>query len=807
MAEKQKGAHGTGALLDQGRKALAAGRYPEAGEYFEAAVRQTPKSQEGWLGLGEVALAIGQQDTALDFCEEALRLQPDKLKHLERLGTLFRRAGKPEKGIALLKEARKKAPKDLGLMEALSGAYAAAGDWYRAREVLRKLTRMSRASAGHYCLLGLAEQAVGELDDAILHLKKAVAMDARHVDAWLSLCVLLRDKNREKEAEECLPVLLRLDPKNATVLRLAGEFAMSHNNHLEAAKFFREAISLTADSAALYAGLCLALVNAGRAAEALDAMQEGVKVGVPEALILEYTGYLFTRRHQTDLAEENLKMCLERDPDNINAMNILSVVYSKQGKSSEAKELAEKILQRDPKHIAALINLGGWYIDQARADEALDSYRRALELDPHSRSAYNGSLWVVLHSSDKTARDVLEVGEMFERCCCRDLRREDDFADRDRDSERRLKIGWVSADMFQHPVAAFVVPFLGELDRRQVEVFMYHNTRKEDHITGMAKARTDHWREVLGLGDDALATLIRDDEIDILIDLSGNTEGHRLLALARKPAPIQVTWLGYPGTSGMSAMDYIFVPPDSVLERGEWCSETPWALPDCYGVRTGIPDVAIAPGLPSERLGRPFTFACLNNFRKVSKKAIELWSRILREVPEARLILIGLPGNDAAFKSYVEAQFAVYDIAPERLDIRGMVGLKAYFENYNEADLCLDPFPFNGGTTGYDSIWMGVPFVTWPGDMLVSRMGRAILINVGLSELVAESEEEYVRLAVELAHDHERLKTLRAGLRERMLKSPLMDAPRMARGLEGAFRAMWRRWCEMQRKGFPDKRE
>lgn len=246
----------------------------------------------------------------------------------------------------------------------------------------------------------------------------------------------------------------------------------------------------------------------------------------------------------------------------------------------------------------------------------------------------------------------------------------------------------------------------------------------------------------------------------------------------------------------MSAMDYIIVPPDPVLEAGAWCTETPWPLRDCYGVRTGIPDAPVQPGLPCERLEKPFTFACLNNFRKVSQGAIALWSRILQRVPESRLILVARGGRDSTLIRYIQEQFGRHGVAPERLDIRGVTPQREYFDTYNEVDLCLDPFPFNGGTTGYDSLWMGVPFITWPGEMLVARMGKAILDNVDLSELVVDSVGAYEDLAVALAQDLTRLKEMRWQLRERIQASPLMDAPRLARGLEAAFRGMWLRWCD-----------
>jgi pentatricopeptide repeat protein len=512
---------------------------------------------------------------------------------------------------------------------------------------------------------------------------------------------------------------------------------------------------------------------------------------------------MFATSGKSKLARENLEMAVERQPDNLSAWNILISVYGKLGESEKARQAAETILAKDPDHVNALINLASWHSDQARNEEALALLNKALALDPNRPMAYTNSLWVMVHSSEIQASEVLELARSFDQNLCRKLKRQDDFKDRNRDERRRLRIGWLSSDMNQHPVALFIVPFLRFLDRRQVETIVYFNSRQVDHITEIAKAGADRWRDVVVLGDDALADLIRADEIDILVDLNGNTEGSRQMAVARKPAPVQAGWLGFPGTSGMSVMDYILIPPDPVLEQGAWCSETPWPLPDCYGVRTGIPDVPIQPGLPSGRLQRPFTFACLNNFRKTSRKTIELWSRILNRVPDSRLILVAKGGKDSTLIRYVEGQFGQHGIAPERLAVRGYVPQKEYLDSYNEVDLGLDPFPFNGGTTSYDSIWMGVPFVTWPGDMLVSRMGKAILDNVGLSELVARDAEDYVELAVQLAGDRERLIALRANLRERMLASPLMDAPRMARNLEQAFRGMWKRWLETSSGGAP----
>lgn len=785
-------------LLARGQKQLASREYQAAGALFEEAVTISPDTHAAWFGLGEVALGIGQLDTAVQFFEQAVQLQPEQASYLQRLGELYGRIGLEKEGLEVLQAARRRAPKDLAVLCSLAGAYVKVGEWQQAKSVLRDVVARPGVQAGHFCLLGLACQQLGELDEAMVQLRKATRLAPRYPDAWLSLGHLYLQKQQLEEADRCVKKLFDLVPQLPTTLNLAGELALRHGNFHEAAAFFRTAVARAPDSAEMTAKLGIALVQAGDAVEAVDVLEKAHQMGVSENWILENLGLLFTTRGQLAAARENLEMAVEREPGNLNAWNTLIVVYTKLGESGKARQAAETVLAQDPRHVNALLNLGSWYSDQARSDEALAMFRQALAVAPNNQIGYTNSLWAQVHSTETHAADVVATAQAFDRNLCLPLLPAVNFAARDRDPERRLRIGWLTSDMRNHPVAAFVVPFLGELDRTQLETVIYFNSQSSDSTTAMAHERADKWREVVALGDEALVKLIQSDEIDILVDLNGNTEGSRLLVVARKPAPIQVTWLGFPGTSGMTAMDYIFIPPDPVLEKGDWCTETPWPLPHCYGVRTMIPDVPIQPGLPCKRLERPFTFACLNNFRKVSQGAIRLWSRILQAVPDSRLILVARGGRDSSLIEYIHGQFGRYGIAPERLDIKGIMPTNGYFDAYNEADLCLDPFPFNGGTTGYDSIWMGVPFITWPGDMLVSRMGKPILDNVGLSELVVDSEDAYFELAVALANDHERLLRLRANLRQRMRASPLMDAPGMARDLENAFRGMWRKWCAQQ---------
>ncbi|MCL2020817.1 MAG: tetratricopeptide repeat protein [Betaproteobacteria bacterium] len=791
----------TGSLIDKGKKALAKKQYEEAGAVFENVVTKSPKAHEAWFGLGEVALAIGQADTAVSFLEEAVKLQPEKAKYLLKLGELYSQVGLGRESVKLLQAARRLKPRDAGILCSLAGAYVKLGNWQRAKDILREVVRLPDPLSAHFCLLGMACQQLGEPDEALIAFQHATAKAPRYPDAWLSLGHLYLDKQERYKLDACLKKLFELAPALPGVLALAGDYEWMRGNTREAASFYRQAAESAPDSASIQAKLAVTLVMCGEAIAAIDAMERAHELGVSEDWILEKLGVMFVSKYWTPMARENLEMAVERNPDNLSAWTTLLMVYVRMGESDKIQATADSILAKDPDNIYALMNLSTWYNDQGRHDEALDCLQRARDKAPKQRAIYTKMLWTMLSASSARASDILEVARAMDDNLLKAQRRANDFAERDRDPERKLRIGWLSSDMRSHPVSAFVQPFMEHFDRNRLANFIYYNFSEEDRISHSIKAQVEQWRVVNDIGDDALADLIDVDEIDILIDLNGYTDGSRAEVIAKKPAPIQVTWLGFPGTSGMSALDYILIPPDPILEKGEWCSETPWPLPDCYGVRSDISAAVIEPGLPYERRQAPFTFACFNHFRKASEETVALWSRILVRLPEARLILVAIGGKDNETIGYFSGKFEQHGVKPEQLEFRGYVAKQHYYESYNEVDLGLDPFPFNGGTTGYDSIWMGVPFVTWPGEHLSARMGKAILDNVGLSELVVTSADDYVNIAVALANDHERLKRLRANLRERMLESPLLDGPRMARSLEATFRGMWQQWCATKHIG------
>jgi predicted O-linked N-acetylglucosamine transferase (SPINDLY family) len=315
-----------------------------------------------------------------------------------------------------------------------------------------------------------------------------------------------------------------------------------------------------------------------------------------------------------------------------------------------------------------------------------------------------------------------------------------------------------------------------------------------DALTSQFQQYADRWRSILGLTDNEVATQIRDDGIDVLVDLTLHMADNRLLVFARKPAPVQVTFAGYPGSTGLTTMDYRLSDPhldppgidDSVY------SEKTIRLPDTFWCYDPL-DAGGIPVNPLPALDRNWvTFGCLNNFCKINDGVLNLWARVMHEVRDSRLLLLASHGSH---RQWTLNRLGKEGIDPERIEFIAFQPRRAYLQTYNRIDLGLDSFPYNGHTTSLDSIWMGVPVVTLVGQTVASRAGWSQLSNLGLRELAGQTPDQFVQIAVELANDLPRLQGLRATLRQRMERSPLMDAPRFARNIEVAFRQMWHEWC------------
>jgi predicted O-linked N-acetylglucosamine transferase (SPINDLY family) len=377
----------------------------------------------------------------------------------------------------------------------------------------------------------------------------------------------------------------------------------------------------------------------------------------------------------------------------------------------------------------------------------------------------------------------------------RPLPQADSYAN-ERNGERRLRVGYVSPDFRQHSVAYFLEPLLRSHDRNAIEVFCYAEVNWPDATTKRFQGLADHWVTTVGMSDEALVERIRRDRIDILVDLAGHTAKNRLPVFANKPAPVQVTWLGYPSTTGLAAIDYRLVDTvtDPEAEGGAFSCETLVRLPAgflCYGPPQDAPAPAARPHLSIDTL----TFGSFNNASKLSASTIEAWARLLVRLPAARLLLKGKPFACAVTRASFLERLLRSGVAKDRVELLGWLPDESHLALYDRIDIALDPFPYNGTTTTCEALWMGVPVVTLRGDRHAGRVGASLLTQIGLTDLIADSVEAYVETAAALADDPARLAELGQSLRPRMAASPLCDATAFARKIEAAYRTMWQRWC------------
>jgi protein O-GlcNAc transferase len=479
-------------------------------------------------------------------------------------------------------------------------------------------------------------------------------------------------------------------------------------------------------------------------------------------------------------------------PEYVTAINNAGCLLRTLGRSDQAEDMLRRGLEVDPRQAALHDNLGNVLKDAGALDEAIACYRRSLEIDPNN-PATHGNLAYSLSFGSAEAQPIREECVRWNARFAAPLVRCEADAARDLSPDRRLKVGYLSPDFREHCQALFTVPLLSHHDRAVLEVYCYSSAERPDPLTRRIAEYADGWRDVRALDDAQLCRAIRDDGIDILVDLTMHMAGGRPLVFARKPAPLQIAWLAYPGTTGMDAIDYRLSDPrldpdgyeQHYTERTLRLADSFW----CYDPLTEVPE---ANALPAAERGY-VTLGCLNNPCKLTEHTLRLWGRVMQALPDARLKLMAPPGRH---RVRLLARLGAHGVTADRVSFVEFRPRGEYLRTYHEIDFGLDTFPYNGHTTSLDALWMGVPTVTRVGATSVGRAGLSQLHHLDLLDLAAESDDAFIAAAAALAHDIPRLTALRAALRARMTRSPLMDAARFARNIECAYRRAWIAYCD-----------
>jgi predicted O-linked N-acetylglucosamine transferase (SPINDLY family) len=604
---------------------------------------------------------------------------------------------------------------------------------------------------------------LGRREEMTASLRRALEQDPTLAEAKFNLANELLHNDKPEEAAELYLALLSKDPKFAQAWNNLGSAHRALGQNDEATKCFCRALEVQGDFADARFNLGNLHMDEGRWSEAIAELRRAIAV----------------------------------KPDFVEAYNNLAALLGERGMVAESIEAAQKAVALRPKYGKAYNNLANALKKAGLFGEAFGPMEKAVNLLPDDAVARGVYIHALLYRPGVSAEEILREERRWNELHAMPLAGSILPHANDRNPHRRLRIGYVSADFCDHIAGLNLLPLLRQHDQQAFEIFCYSNTRKSDPTTELFKPSAKAWREIARLNDESAARIVRDDRIDILMDLSLHTAGNRLQLFARKPAPEQATFIGYPGSTGLSAIDYRLTDPhlDPVGQTDQFYSEESIRLENsfwCYDpVAMQVLDYPVDP-LPSLSSGT-VTFGSLNNLGKINDSVLELWAKVLRAVPKARLIVAQVT---PWARPWILQKLQKQGVDLARVECVPRLKRADYFKCFGRVDLCLDTFPYNGHTTSLDSFWMGVPCVTLIGSTVVGRAGYSQLCNLGLKELAASTPEEYVRIASELAGDLPRLAEIRRGLRERMRNSPLCDAAGFARSVEKAYRQMWRRWCE-----------
>jgi predicted O-linked N-acetylglucosamine transferase (SPINDLY family) len=683
-------------------------------------------------------------------------------------------------------------PRDAVAHARLGVAYQQAGRFEEAVASQRRALELDPGLGWLHAVHAAALRALGRDGEALASYRRALEAGDAGIELYDGLCAVLLRLGQAGEAAAQARRAAALWPQRIEFAfhEAAAEHALQHYPEVE--QSLRRALVLAPGHAAALADLAGTLYRLRRFDEAVAAYREAI--ALDPARVENHLGLAqaLGETGQTDAAIAACRQALELAPGHARALRDLGTWLHRSGRVDAALECFHQSRAADPDDPATHASIAFSQLDKGRWEEALHSYRQALELEPGSAEAFSRYLLCLSHCCNDGAALFAEhrrFGERWEA----PLRALPPQHANGRDPHRRLRVGFVSADLYNHAVASFIEPVLEHLaGSEQVSLHVYYNNVVEDHVSARLRGYVDGWREVAALTDDELERQVRADGIDILFDLSGHAPRNRLPLFARKPAPVQVSWIGYAGTTGLAAMDY-YLADRFFLPEGRFddqFTEQIVRLPLCAPFRPepDAPPVGPLPALANGHL----TFGSFHRPGKLNRQVIALWSRLLHAVPDAKLLLGGLtPGSETVLLEW----FAEQGIDSARLLLRERTGMADYLAQYHRVDICLSPFPYSGTTTMGDALWMGVPTLATTGATAPGQGSVPLLAHLGLDAFVAPGDDAFVELGVLLSHNLAHLADLRAGMRERFMHSLLGHPHVAAAGVERALRLMWQRWC------------
>jgi predicted O-linked N-acetylglucosamine transferase (SPINDLY family) len=778
-----------------------AGRLDQAEAMYRSVLECQPDCADALHLLGVVASQRGAFDQAIELIVRALALNPGAAHYQMNLGEAYRRRGLLADAAGRYRAVLDVHPDMAAAHYGLGRLAATRGDAQRAASHYRAAIERDPTLPEPHVALGELAFAAYDYGAAATHYR--AAFDRRPDDAGLAfrLGVALRASAAWPDAERAFAAALALNPELAEAHGNLADLLYRRDDCVAAAEHYRRALELAPDLAGLHNNYAILLAADGRYPAAIEHLESAVAIAPDYRDAWVNLGETLAACDRLDQARTTLEALLRRAPDHAAAHAALGGVRYRQARPAAAAAAYRRAVRLDPGDARAYDGLGTALAAIGRVDEALSALRQAVALAPDDSGIHSNLAFCTLYDATATADEIVAVhrawGARHGAVRAAPPRPSGAAAE----PERRLRVGYVSADFRTHPVGFFLSGVLAAHDRSRVEAICYSGQTRPDAMTARLRRLADGWRDTAGSSDETLAAQIAADGIDVLVDVSGHTGGNRLTVFARRPAPVQFTWAAYAYSTGMDAFDGILVDPRVAPAGAErYYSEPLRRLPQtwtCYRP----PETAPEPGPPPATRRGFVTFGCFNNATKVNEGVVALWARMLKQLPGTRLYMKAHAFSDPAVRARYRALFAEHDVGGDVVGFAGASGLAGQLAAIAAVDIALDPFPYTGSTTTLECLWMGVPVVTLAGALYFQRHAVGILDHVGLAELVTETADEYRKRAIALALDVPRLIAIRETLRARLAASPVCDAAGFTGALEATYRDAWRAWCGRARGG------
>ena len=801
---------------------LTKGELENALDYFVLAVKSNPKKEPYWIEmintlikLGETAKASSALQSALKFslnkhCFEKLIKKLEKAKKVENPISLETTVGANEKKKDFnevvnlykrgeLKKAlssgqlfKKQNPSEPKIQNLLGIINAGLGNWNEAIEDYALATKLKPDYFEAYSNMGAAFFELGKFDNAISCYTKAIDINPNFEVAFNNLGEALRNTGELQRAVEFFTKAIKIKPDFTKAYINLGSAYKGLKLYEESLSHIKKAIEINPKNYKAYSNLGNIYSDLGKPEEAKESYSVALQIKPDFAEAHNNLGNTYSELLEIDKALECYKRALEIRPNFTEAHNNLGNIFVTRGLHNLAIKHFLKAIKLDPGLPESHNNIGNAYKSLGKFNEAKSSFNAALKINPNSFEVRSNLIFCqnfLLHSPVEMLKIAKRYGEKLSS-------KTQKFSQWNNGGEKKekLRLGFISGDLMNHPVGHFFEGFIKALNansNRKLETNIYHNNTMSDDLTQRIKNSCDNWNLIQPLTDEQLANQIREEQIDILIDLSGHTARNRLPVFCRKPAPLQISWLGYFATTGIKEIDYFLADKWTAPEEEEsHFVEKIWRLPETYWCFTEPAyniEVGELPALKNNNL----TFGCFNNFSKLNNKVLELWINLLNTIPESRLFLKNQQLVDKQIRTELGLEFTKQGIEKDRLILEGPSSRKEYLEAYNKIDIALDPFPYPGGTTTIEGLWMGVPMITKKGDRFLSRAGETIAHNAGLKDWIAEDDNDFLEKAVFHSSNLTRLAEIRSEMRINLLSSPLFDSKRFANEFEINIWKMW----------------